>query len=180
MLITKTLDAANRRKWRAWLQKNYDKEPEIWLVYYRTNSHKARIPYNDAVEEALCFGWIDGQVKNIDKDSYAQRFSPRRPGSKVSEMNKERIRRLMKKGKMTDAGLDKVRSRLEDKFRIPQFILRALKLNENAWKNFQSFPESYKRIRIGWIANTRLSDRQRRLKYFVKMTAKNKRYGMVQ
>jgi len=180
MQITKTLDVSNRKKWRSWLRKNHAKEQEIWLIYYRKISKKVRIPYNDAVEEALCFGWIDGQVKNIDKDRYAQRFSPRRPASKLSEMNKERIRRLVKKGKITKNGFDKVKSRLENKIAMPAFILRALKQNKDIWRNFQRFPGSYKRIRIGWIANARVSDRQRRLKYFVKMTAKNKRYGMVQ
>jgi len=180
MQITKTLDVANRKEWRSWLHKNNGKLPEIWLIYYRKISQKTRIPYNDAVEEALCFGWIDGQVKNIDKDRYAQRCTPRRQGSNLSEMNKERIRKLIKEGKMTRIGLDKVKSHLENKFTLTPFILRALKQNQDVWKNFQGFPESYKRIRIGWIANARVSDRQRRLKYFVRMTAKNKRYGMVQ
>lgn len=180
MEIGKILDVKNRKRWRSWLKENHTKEKEIWLVYYRKASGKTRIPYNDAVEEALCFGWIDNQVKNIDKERYAQRFSPRRKDSVLSEMNKERIRRLTEQGKMTKAGLEAVKEHLEKKFVIPKFILNALKKDKETWKNFQGFPESYKKIRVGWIANTRVSDRQRRLQYFIKMTKQNKRFGMVQ
>jgi uncharacterized protein YdeI (YjbR/CyaY-like superfamily) len=180
MEIGKLLDIKNRRQWRSWLKRNHKKEREIWLVYYRKASGKPRIPYDDAVEEALCFGWIDSQAKNIDEESYAQRFSPRRRGSAPSELNKERIRRLVGQGKMTDAGLEAVKEHLRKAPAIPLFVLNALKKDEEVWKNFQKFPEYYRRIRIGWIADARASDRKRRLRYFIKMTKQNKKFGTVQ
>ncbi|MCX5780028.1 MAG: hypothetical protein NTV45_04280, partial [Firmicutes bacterium] len=80
MEITKTITVSNRKEWRAWLQEHYRSEPEIWMIFYKKGSGQPRIAYNDAVQEALCFGWIDSQVKGIDNLKYAQRFSPRKPG----------------------------------------------------------------------------------------------------
>jgi uncharacterized protein YdeI (YjbR/CyaY-like superfamily) len=189
MKFGKTLYITNRKDWRLWLKKNYNKEKEIWLVYYVKASGKKRIPYNDAVEEALCYGWIDSIIKKIDKESFAQRFTPRRPTSPISEMNKERIRRLIKKRKMTKIGLkavsrffDKEKDKKE-KFTIASDILKALKKNKNVWKNFQNFSEGYKKVRIGYIEDVRSYSEemfQKRLSNLVKMTAKNKKYGMVQ
>ena len=96
MKITKALYVPNRKAWRDWLKKHYKTEKEIWLVYYRKQAGKPRIPYNDAVEEALCFGWIDSTVKTLDAERFAQKFSPRKPGSPYSQPNKERLRRLIK------------------------------------------------------------------------------------
>ena len=104
----KTLYVIDRSQWRKWLIKNHNKEKEIWLIYYRKASGKPRIPYNDAVEEALCYGWIDSTVKGMDEERFAQRFTPRRSTSVLSEMNRERIRRLIKGKKMTSFGLKAV------------------------------------------------------------------------
>ena len=190
MKLGKTLYVSDRKRWRAWLSRHHATRSEIWLVYYKKNSGKRRIPYNDAVEEALCFGWIDSTTKRIDEHSYAQRFTPRRPGSKLSPMNRVRVERLIVARKMTRAGLDKIRHALDDparpgkreRWRIPADILRALKANAVAWKHFQRFPESYRRIRVGWIdgARRRPAAFEKRLFYFLKMTADNKRFGMVQ
>jgi len=108
MNLGKTLYVTDGREWRSWLSKHHSTEKEIWLVYYRKDSGKPRIPYNDAVEEALCYGWIDSTLKKIDQERFAHRFSPRRPTSKLSEMNKERIRRLIAKKRMTAAGLSAI------------------------------------------------------------------------
>jgi uncharacterized protein YdeI (YjbR/CyaY-like superfamily) len=230
MTIGKTLYVTDRKAWRAWLAKHHDKEKEIWLVFYKAHTGKARVPYNDAVEEALCYGWIDSIVKRIDDESFAQRFSPRRSTAKWSEPNKERVRRLIKQRKMTrfgaarfdksmmvEHGLNSDRGRghrggrekkMDSRLRgndtvgaasrrgaqnppqgggpprliIPPEILKALKKDTNVWANFQKFPESYKRIRIGWIvgAKRRPEIFQQRLRYFIKMTLKNKKYGQVQ
>lgn len=192
MEISKTLYVTNRKQWRAWLAKHHKTESEIWLIYYRKASGKPRIPYNDAVEEALCYGWIDSTNKTMDKDRLAQRFSPRRKGSKLSPMNKERVRRLIAAKKMTRAGLDSIgddlkkdettKSLVLKKFELPDDILDALKADPVVWKNFRAFPESYKQIRVGWIdgARKRPAEFQKRLRYFINMTAQNKRFGMVQ
>lgn len=184
MQITETLDNADLKKWRAWLKKYHKTKKEIWLVYYRKSSGKPRISYNDSVEEALCWGWIDSTYKKIDDQKFCQRFSPRRPTSKVSEMNKERMRRLIREKRMTPAGLDavkKVFDHKKDVFEMPKDILKKLKKDTEVWKNFQKFPKSYQTIRVGWIAMTKRPDEyKKRLKYFLKMTKQNKRYGMVQ
>lgn len=187
MNLGKTLYFTNRTDWRAWLVKNHNKEKEIWLIYYRKSSGKPRISYNDAVEEALCYGWIDSILKKIDEEKFAQRFSPRRPKSKLSEMNKERIRQLIKQKKMTSTGITAVKNLMDTSARnlkliIKSDILKELKQDKKIWENFQRFPESYKRVRIGWIESARINPKifNTRLKYFLRMTAKNKKYGMVQ
>lgn len=179
MEITDTLYIANRREWRKWLGKNHATAPEIWLVSYRKDSGKPRIAYADAVEEALCFGWIDGIAKKIDGESSAQRFTPRRPKSNWSELNKERARRLIADGKMTAAGLAALGDALESEFRIAGDILQALQADKQTWKNFQQFSESYQRIRIGYIEDVRKQPEffNKRLAYFLKMTAVNKKIG---
>jgi len=181
MEIGKTLYLTNRKAWRAWLSKYYNSEKEIWLVYFKKHSKKPRIPYNDAVEEAICFGWIDSTVKRIDEDSTAQRFTPRRKNSLFSEMNKERARRLIQSGKMTNAGLEKINEKLDEKFIVPKDILKELKKDAVVWKNFKKFPLSYKRIRIGFVedARKRPDEFNKRLRYFIKMTGKNSQFGMV-
>ncbi|MBI4672520.1 MAG: YdeI/OmpD-associated family protein [Chloroflexi bacterium] len=192
MELGETLYVTHRKQWRAWLVKNHKTAKEIWLVYYRKDSGKPRLPYNDAVEEALCYGWIDSTYKPIDQESFGQRFSPRRKGSKLSPMNQERVRRLIAAKKMTRAGLESIAHHMEQetesakktlkKFELPDDILDALKADPVVWKNFQAFPEAYKQIRVGWIdgARKRPEEFQKRLRYFIKMTEKNKRFGMVQ
>lgn len=184
MDLGKTLYVSDREEWRKWLARNHDKEEEVWLIYYRKSLGKPRIPYNDAVEEALCYGWIDSIQKGIDEERYAQRFSPRKTNSSLSEANKERIRRLIKEGNMTASGLQAVSKVFDEseEFTIAPDILKALKANPNAWKNFQGFPESYRRIRIGYIESRRRHGDeifQKSLQHFIEKTIKNKRFGMM-
>jgi uncharacterized protein YdeI (YjbR/CyaY-like superfamily) len=180
--LTKTLYVTSREEWREWLEEHHATEPDIWLVYYRKDSGKGRIPYNDAVEEALCFGWIDSTYKDMGDGKFAQRFSPRKPRSPFSAMNKERARRLIEEGRMAQAGLDKLGDALDDEFEVPKDIEEALRADDEVWKHFEGFPESYKRIRVGWIdgARHRPEEFEKRLRYFIKMTKQGKRYGMVQ
>ena len=187
MKLGKTLYASGRKAWREWLSKNHAREREIWLVYYKKASGKPRIPYNDAVEQALCFGWIDSTVKKVDEEKFAQRFTPRRPGSQLSQMNKERIRRLIAEKKMTGAGLKAVahayRGELDHgKAKVSKGVMNAMRENPDAWKNFQKLPESYKRIRLAYIESRRRQGKEafrKSLQNFIKMTAKNKRFGLV-
>jgi uncharacterized protein YdeI (YjbR/CyaY-like superfamily) len=188
MKLGKILYVTERNAWRSWLAKNCDKEKEIWMVYYKKSSGKSRIPYNDAVEEALCYGWIDSIVKKIDEERFAQRFTPRRPSSKLSEMNKERIRKLIVQKKMTPAGLNAIKKVFDmekddsNKFFIPDDIIKSLKKDKLVWKNFQKFPESYKRIRIGYLESQRRHSEeafQKSIRYLIKMAARNKRFGFV-
>ena len=179
MEITKTLYVTNRQDWRKWLKKHSKTTKEIWLVYYKKETGKPRIAYNDAVEEALCFGWIDSIVKMLDEKRTAQRFSPRKPKSKYSAANKERLRKLVKQRKVIKEVRKTLGGILEEKFEVPKDILKAIKGNREAWNNFQKFSDAYKRIRIGFIdgARKRPEEFKKRLRYFIKMTEKNKQYG---
>lgn len=103
--IGEKLYVTNRKAWRAWLLKNHAKKSEIWLIYYKKGSNKKRLEYDAAVEEALCYGWIDSTVKSIDDEKFAQRFSPRRKSSIVSDLNLARIKKLIRQGKMTKEGM---------------------------------------------------------------------------
>ena len=182
MEVGKTLYVTDRNQWRKWLQKHHNSDLEIWLVSYRKSGGKPSIPYNNAVEEALCFGWIDSIVKKLGEDSRAQRFSPRKMKSKWSETNLERVRRLIDEGRMTPAGLAAVGNLLDREFNIPADILETLRGDPEVWNNFQQFPDSYKRIRVGWIdaARRRPEAFTQRLDYFLKMTKRNEKFGMVQ
>jgi uncharacterized protein YdeI (YjbR/CyaY-like superfamily) len=188
MEIGTTLKITNRKDWRNWLKKNHSSEKEIWLVFYLKESGKPFLPYDEAVEEALCFGWIDSIIKKLEADSRAQRFTPRNPKSNLSELNKERVRRMIKAGKMTPAGLESIKKHLVKNekgeiepipFVMPEDIIKRLKKDPVVWENFQNFPDYYKRIRIGFIDNSRERPEvfEKRLAYFIKMTVENKRFG---
>ena len=179
MEITKTLYVTNPKDWRKWLKQHYKTEKEIWLVYYKKETGKPRIPYNDAVEEALCFGWIDSIVKKLDDESTVQRFSPRKPNTKYSQANIERLRMLVAQKKVIKEVAESVKDILNEKFKIPPDISKAIKANKEAWKNFQKFSDSYKRIRIAFIegARKRPQEFQKRLRHFIQMTEKNKIFG---
>jgi len=186
MKIGKTLYVVNRKDWRSWLRNNHDQKKEIWLIYYRKHTGRPRIDYNDAVEEALCYGWIDSTVKGINEEKFAQRFTPRKSNSVLSEANKERIRRLIKNKLMTQIGLKSVSHAfdkdIKEKFVISNDILKAIKSNKQAWKNFQRFSLEYKRVRIGYIDDVRGYDKkmfQSRLNNFIKKSAKNIKFGQV-
>jgi uncharacterized protein YdeI (YjbR/CyaY-like superfamily) len=182
-----TFYAKNRREWRAWLSKNHMTANEIWLVYYRKETGKPRVSYNDAVEEALCYGWIDSIIRTVDDERFAQKFSPRRPKSVLSQMNRERVRKLIANKKMTKAGLDAIAHVFDpaadevDAFEVPKDILKELEADEDTWRNFESFPDEYKRIRVAWIdaARVRPEEFEKRLRHFLKMTKQGKRFGYV-
>jgi uncharacterized protein YdeI (YjbR/CyaY-like superfamily) len=179
MEITKTLHVVNRKDWRTWLRKHYHSEKEIWLLYAKKHTGKPRIEYNDAVEEALCFGWIDSTAKSLDEDYTAQRFSPRKSGSKYSPANKERLRKLLKQRKVIKAVRDTLGNMMDEPFEIPGDILEAIQSSPEAWRYFQKFSDAYKRIRIGFIegARERPAEFDKRLRYFIQMTERNKQYG---
>jgi uncharacterized protein YdeI (YjbR/CyaY-like superfamily) len=195
MKITKTLYVHKPKDWRAWLKTNHAKAREIWLVYYKKDSGKPRISYNDAVDEAICFGWIDSTAKTLDKKRYCQRFSPRRHGSLFSELNKARAKRLIQEGRMAPAGLESLKNALgggarlhRGKIRetrgwkVPDDIRRAMEKVPRAWGNFRKFPVVYQRIRVAFVegARNRPGMFKTRLNYLVKMSALNKRFGMLQ
>ena len=179
MEITKTFYAPDRQAWRDWLKEHYQDEKEVWLVYYRKQADKPRIPYNDAVEEALCFGWIDSTVKHLDAERNAQRFSPRKPKSGYSQTNKERLRWLVARGQVMPEVLATLGDISAEEFEIPADILQALQANEQAWQNFQRYSGSYQRIRVAYVdsARERPGEFEKRLKHLVRMTEQDKQFG---
>ena len=182
MKLGDTLDVRTRAAWRAWLVRNHSREKEIWLVYHAKASGKASLAYNDAVDEAICFGWIDSTVKKLGAHSRAQRFTPRRKGAPVSEMNKARARRLVREGRMTASGRFALGSALKrEPLVVAPDVRRALRAEPGASARFEKLPAAYKRIRLGFIEGARGRPEifRTRLSYFVRMTAQGKRYGMV-
>lgn len=188
MEITETLHVLTREEWRSWLEKNFDKANEIWLVYANKKSGKPRIPYDEAVEEALCFGWIDSTAKKLDDEHAAQRFTPRRAKSQLSELNRVRVRKMVELGRMTEAGLKSINHHLvvengtvkeHTPFKMPKDIMAVLKKDKVVWQNFNAFPENYRLVRIAYIdhARTREKEFAKRLDNFVKMTRQNKMFG---
>jgi uncharacterized protein YdeI (YjbR/CyaY-like superfamily) len=189
MAISKTLHVISRDEWRAWLEKHHASENEVWLIYCKKQSGQPRIPYDHAVEEALCFGWIDSLVKRIDDEKFAQKFTPRRNFTRWSALNKRRVRKLIKEGRMTEVGLAKIDlSVLDEKqqpkpkkrdLKLPRFVKQALMASPMAWKYFQTLAPSYRRNCIGWIMHAKKEEtRQRRLQEVVSLLEQNKKLGL--
>ncbi len=170
------LNIKTRNEWRNWLQQNFDRENEIWLVYANKSSGEPRIPYNDAVEEALCFGWIDSIIRSLDKNHAIQRFTPRKANSNYSQPNIERLKWLAEKHLIHPALTEKVQEIISREFVFPNDILDEIKKDKTLWNNYLQFPESYKRIRIAYIdsARKRPGEFTKRLNNFIQKTRDNK------
>ena len=175
----KLLHVTTRAAWRAWLKANYKSRTEVWLVYYRKSTGKPRLAYNDAVEEALCFGWIDSLVRSIDQDRFAQRFSVRKPGSRYSQANLERLRALVRHRRVRRDVLPTLPDLSESDFQIPADILQAIRANRRAWKHFRGFSPAYIRIRTAFIdgARRRPAEFLKRLAHFIRETEANRQFG---
>jgi len=179
------LEARNRKEWRQWLQENHQTSPGIWLVYYKKNSKKTGISYDEAVEEALSFGWIDSRVNALDEERYMQIFTPRKPGSIWSKLNKQRVEKIIKEGIITPAGLEKIEVAKKDgsyyflddidNLVIPLDLKDALDSNKAAKKNFEVFTDSVKKQILYWIKTAkRDTTRKNRIKKVVSLAAENK------
>jgi uncharacterized protein YdeI (YjbR/CyaY-like superfamily) len=180
-----------RGEWRDWLEKNHSIVKGVWLVYYKKLSGKPRILYNDAVEEALCFGWIDGKIKRVNEDYYIQWFTPRRPGSRWSQLNMARVRKLIGEGKMKPEGLavygETVEKpeliyeiKRESNMPFPDDLLDALKRNSEAYTNFSNFPPSSQRLYLLWLNNAKRKEtRAGRIVKIVDRSEKNIKAGMM-
>lgn len=171
----KTFYTSSRAEWRNWLSKNYKKESEIWFIFPMKETGETSLSYNDAVEEALCFGWIDSTIKHIDETHRAQHFTPRKNGSPYSRPNIERLIWLEKQNMLTDEIRESVLPLIKAPYEFPEDIIAAIKENTETWKNYQNFPEGYKRIRIAYIdaARNRPEEFKKRLESFIKKTHRN-------
>lgn len=180
----------NRQDWRKWLEENHLSKKEIWLVYYKKHTGKDRVDYNDAVEEALCFGWIDSIIRKIDDEKFAQKFTPRKASSNWSESNKKRIAKLEKLGIMSEAGIKSVQSAQEtgkwdEIIDFPKLteihpdFETALKKHPVASEYFMSLAPSYKKHYVGWISAAKKDEtRKRRIKEALDLLNKKQKLGL--
>jgi len=184
-----------KEAFRNWLEKNHEKSPGIWMIFYKKHVDIECLKYNEALEEALCFGWIDSLVKRIDENQYKRKFTPRTNISNWSELNKQLVIALIKKGKMTEAGLKKIdlylktgrvdweTKELKEKetkeFDIPDFINEAFAKNEPALTNFNNLAQTYKQYYILWITNAKREETiSKRLKESIELLKENKKLGL--
>ena len=193
MQMADELHASDRDDWRAWLAQNCNVKKEVWLIYYRKHTGKPSIPYDDSVEEALCFGWVDSIIKKIDDEKFARKFTPRTSKSVWSEANRKRVEKMIKEGKMTEAGLARIReakasgewfkppvsAQYKKRLVIPSYLKDALATNKKASHSFNRLAESYKRNFVGWINSAKKEEtRKRRLAEAIELLEQNKKLGM--
>jgi len=167
---------SERSEWRTWLAENFETASEIWFAFPTKSANEASLSYNDAVEEALCFGWIDGKAKRIDEYHQGRRFTPRRKNSRYSQPNIERLIWLDSQGLIHPSVRDSVLPIIHEPFVFPEDIIAILEQDEIVWRNYLLFSEPYRRIRIAYIesARTRPEEFDRRLKHFVEKTRAGK------
>lgn len=175
-----------RAAWRAWLEKNHARREGVWMIMYKKASGKPYVAYDDGVEEALCFGWIDSIKNKLDEERSVQYYSPRKRGSGWSRVNKERIERMIAEGKMTPAGLEKIEAAKKDgtwtkldrieELEVPPDLRKALKANGAAWTHWEAFPRSVKRAILEWIMNAKRPEtRAKRIEETARLAGENKR-----
>lgn len=177
----------HRDAWRRWLQKNHDKRDEIWVLGFKKHVGRMGISYEEALEEAICYGWIDCRMKRIDDDKHMWRFAPRRPNSIWSQKNRTTAERLIAEGKMTVHGMNKIEAarrsgEWENPYRpsrppsLPKDLRDALKDDETAWNNFHTFAKSYRHTYIHWVNSAKKDDtRKRRIREVVRLARLNKK-----
>ena len=180
LLVTRT-----RPQWRKWLQAHHASATEIWLVFHKRHTGKGSLTYDDAVEEALCFGWIDSIIRRLDDDRYARKFTPRKPDSRWSATNRRRYADLEARGLLAPAGLERPptsRSSVPpdiDVSVLPAYIERALKREPRAWQNFEHLAPSYRRDYIGWIHSAKREEtKAKRLREAVALLAAGEKLGL--
>jgi uncharacterized protein YdeI (YjbR/CyaY-like superfamily) len=188
MQISQSFTAPDRAAWHAWLAEHGSSTTEIWLVYYKAATGKPGISYQDSLEEALCFGWVDSLIQKIDEEKYARKFTPRKAGSKWSELNKHLVAKLIQEGRMTEIGLAKVDFPLSEapatrpkrpQLPLPDWLKVGLMTSPRAWENFQKLAPSHQRNYIGWISDAKKEEtRQRRIQEAIGRLEKNETLGL--
>jgi len=177
--------------WRAWLEGNYDKASEVWVGFYKRSSGKPSIIWSEAVDQALCFGWIDGIRVSIDALSYRIRFTPRRPGSTWSTINVKKVAELSKQGLMRDAGLKAFHQRESGNSGVYSYEQRhsaklsaaqerQFRAQKKAWDFFQQQPSGYRRITIFWVVSAKKDEtRTKRLATLITESENGRRIGLL-
>lgn len=180
-----TLDVRSRREWRKWLRGHHDSEAGVWLVFHKRRTAVASIEYRDALEEALCFGWVDSLIKRLDEDRYARKFTPRKPDSKWSTVNRQVYADLKARGLLAAPGLERApTNRSGDAPRpsvtaIPAYIEKRLKTDAQVWCFFEQLAPSCKRAYLGWIDSAKREEtKERRLGEAIRMMQAGKKLGL--
>lgn len=178
-----TFSPASKKQWRAWLKKNHVKKDSVWLIYYKLKSGMPTISWSEAVDEALCFGWIDSKALSIDEEKYKQFFSKRKPTSAWSKINKAKIKRLTEEGLMMPAGLASIEVAKQngswtildevEKLTIPKELEKAFRANKGSKKFFLSLSKSVQKMILQWIAFAKREEtRQKRINEIAARAAK--------
>jgi len=163
----------DRSEWRRWLQEHHSSEKEIWVLIHKRNSGKKGLKYEEAVEEAICFGWIDGKMQSVDDFRFRQRFSPRKKNSPWSRSNKRRAEKMIQTGKMTPSGFETISEAKRNgkwdtaysssmALSVPKDLEEALKKKELSWMNFKSYSNSTKLQFIYWVNNAKKDETRRK------------------
>lgn len=186
-----TLELKHISDWRKWLSENHNRVDEIWLVYYKKHTGIYSISYQDSLDEALCFGWVDSLIKRIDDDRYARKFTPRRDDSNWSLVNKSRVGELIAEGRMTEPGMAKVEAakqsgswekpvtKPEMDFEIPPEFEQALAENLEAVRFFETLAPTYRKHYIGWIATAKRPEtRAKRIAEAIQLLSEGKQLGL--
>ncbi len=186
----KQLYFKDREEWRKWLSKYYDGESGIWLIFYKKESGKPSLKYEEAVEEALCFGWIDSIIKKKDESTYLRKFTPRKDDSKWSALNKKRVERMIQQGKITEAGMAKIRIAKENgmwnkddrpniDFSVSPEFSAALEANPPAKANFKKLAPSHQKQYTGWInIGKRPETKEKRIAESIALLKKGEKLGL--
>ena len=186
----KELYFTDRAKWRRWLSRHHTKEAGIWLVFYKKGTSRPTIDYEDAVEEALCFGWIDSIIKKLDGQKYIRKFTPRKDKSGWSKLNKKRADKMIEQGRITEAGLSLIKKakktglwdqdpRPQISFDIPPEFAKALARNKKAKEYFDRLAPTYRRQYIGWLVMAKRPEtKERRIAESIALLEKGQKLGM--
>jgi uncharacterized protein YdeI (YjbR/CyaY-like superfamily) len=177
---------ADRKAWRSWLKDHHGARKGIWVVFFKKHTNRPTLYYDDPVEEAICFGWIDGLIKKLDEDRCARMFLPRVPRSTWSALNIGRAKKMIREGRMTEAGLEKFRggrarapASLPPDPSLPPELLDCLRGHPGAFAYFQALAPSYRRQYVGWILSAKRPEtRSRRLEEAVVLLGNNEKLGL--
>ena len=179
-----TLDVRTRADWRRWLAKNHASSPGIWLIRHKRHTDVESMPYEDLINEALCFGWVDSLVKRVDDSRYAIKVTPRKPTSKWSDINRKRWKQLRAAGLLAAPGLAagptaKTYAPRPQIPKLPAYFAKALKTNPKAWLNFQALAPTNRRNFVVWVhLAKRPETRERRIRESVELLSAGKKLGL--
>ena len=183
----KTFVAHTADQWRKWLEEHHTSESEVWLIFHKQHTGVSSIVYSDALDEALCFGWVDSLVKLLDEARYARKFTPRKADSRWSTINRKRYAELKASGRLKPAGVQRAPTdrssarppRFQMPATVPRYIQAALKKQPEAWRYFEALAPSHRRRHVGWIESAKREEtKARRLQETIRFLNAGKRLGL--